>query len=92
DLGGFPKDSKLYEKFSPSNFVKNFKTPILVIHGQNDFRIPVEQGFAMFTALQTMNVPSKLLYFPDEYHFINKPQNALIWWEQIHKWFAKYLK
>ena len=92
ELGGNPAESKLHEKYSPSNFVKNFKTPTLVIHGERDYRVPVGQGFGMFTALQIMNVPSKLLYFPDEYHFVTKPQNMLLWWDQVHKWFAKYLK
>lgn len=92
ELGGNPAESKLYEKYSPSNFVKNFKTPTLVIHGENDYRVPVGQGFGMFTALQIMKVPSKLLYFPDEYHFVTKPQNMLLWWDQVHKWLAKYLK
>ena len=91
ELGGFPKDSKLYEKYSPSNFVKNFKTPTLVIHGENDFRVPVTQGFQMFTALQRMGVPSRLLYFPDEDHFVQKPQNARLWWKTVHEWITEWI-
>lgn len=82
----------LYAKFSPSYYVQNFKTPCLVIHGQNDFRVTVEQGFQMFTALQRMGIPSKLLYFPDETHFVAKPQNAELWWKTVHEWLATYLK
>ncbi len=81
-----------YTKWSPSMFVKNFKTPTLVIHSANDFRVPLEQGLQFFTSLQRMGVPSKLLYFPDEDHFISKPQNAELWWKTIHDWLALYLK
>ncbi|MFA9453540.1 MAG: prolyl oligopeptidase family serine peptidase, partial [Candidatus Aminicenantaceae bacterium] len=63
-----------YTKWSPSAFVQDFKTPCLVIHGQLDFRVPVTQGFQLFTALQRQDVPSKLLYFPDEGHFIARPR------------------
>lgn len=81
-----------YTKWSPSMYVKNFKTPCLVIHSANDFRVPLEQGLQLFTSLQRMGVPSKLLYFPDEDHFISKPQNAELWWKTIHEWLATYLK
>ena len=81
-----------YTKWSPSMYVKNFKTPCLVIHSANDFRVPLEQGLQFFTSLQRMGVPSKLLYFPDEDHFISKPQNAELWWKTIHEWLATYLK
>jgi dipeptidyl aminopeptidase/acylaminoacyl peptidase len=83
---------EMYEKWSPSFYVDNFQTPCLVIHGQYDFRLPVTQAFQFFTALQRKHVPSKLLYFPDEGHFILKPQNAQIWWKTVHEWFAEYLK
>ena len=93
EFKGTPWSNKeMYEKWSPSFFVQNFKTPCLVIHGQNDFRVPVTQGFQFFTALQRMNVPSQMLYFPDENHFIQKPQNAELWWKTVHNWLAKYLK
>jgi dipeptidyl aminopeptidase/acylaminoacyl peptidase len=81
-----------YEKWSPSSYVKNFKTPCLVIHSANDFRVPLEQGLQFYTALQRQGVPSEFLYFPDEDHFISKPQNAELWWKTIHAWLAKYLK
>ncbi len=83
---------EMYERWSPSYFVQNFKTPCLVIHGQLDFRVPVTQGFQFFTSLQRMNIPSKMIYFPDEGHFILKPQNARIWWESVLAWLAEYLK
>ena len=81
-----------YTKWSPSMFVKKFKTPCLVVHSLNDFRVPLEQGLQLFTSLQRMGVPSKLLYFPDEDHFISKPQNAELWWKTLHEWLATYLK
>jgi dipeptidyl aminopeptidase/acylaminoacyl peptidase len=80
-----------YKKWSPSFYVENFQTPCLVIHGQFDFRLPVTQGFQLFTALQRRHVPSKLLYFPDEGHFVTKPQNARLWWKAVHDWLAEYL-
>ncbi|MBE3112867.1 MAG: S9 family peptidase [Acidobacteria bacterium] len=93
DYHGTPWTSpEQYTKWSPSMYVKNFKTPCLVIHSANDFRVPLEQGLQLFTSLQRMGVPSKLLYFPDEDHFISKPQNAELWWKTIHDWLATYLK
>ncbi len=85
-------NKEMYEKWSPSFYVQNFKTPCLVIHGQYDFRVPVTQGFQFFTALQRMKVPSKMLYFPDENHFVQKPQNAEHWWKTVQDWLAKYLR
>lgn len=82
---------EMYEKWSPSAFVQNFRTPCLVTHSQYDFRVPVTQGFQLFTALQRMNVLSKMLYFPDEDHFIRKPQNAELWWKTVLGWIAMHL-
>ncbi len=81
-----------YSKWSPSQFVKAFKTPTLVIHSQNDLRVPLEQGLQLFSSLQRMKVPSKLLYFPDEDHFVSKPQNAELWWKTKLDWIATWLK
>jgi dipeptidyl aminopeptidase/acylaminoacyl peptidase len=81
-----------YTKWSPSYYVKNFKTPTLVVHSQNDLRVPLEQGLQLFSSLQRMKVPSKLLYFPDEDHFVNKPQNAALWWKTKLDWLAAWLK
>jgi len=89
--GGTPWENRnLYEKWSPNMFVENFKTPMLVTHGAFDFRVPFGQAMELFTALQKMKVESKLLYFPDEYHFITKPQNAKLWWNSIYDWFENY--
>ena len=80
----------LYELWSPHRYADNFKTPTLVIHGANDFRVPEGQAFELFTTLQRKGVPSKLLYFPDEFHFVTKPQNSILWWNTIFDWFEKY--
>lgn len=89
---GTPWRSGQYAEFSPSHYVGNFKTPCLVIHGALDYRVPLEQGLQMYTSLQRMNVPSKFLYFPDEDHFILKPQNSELWYKTVWSWFAEYLK
>jgi dipeptidyl aminopeptidase/acylaminoacyl peptidase len=90
-MGGTPwENRKLYEKWSPHMYVKNFKTPMLVIHGANDFRVPFGQAMELFTSLQRVGVESKLLYFPDEYHFVTKPQNAKLWWNSIYNWLKEH--
>jgi len=80
------KNRELYRKWSPHLFAEKFKTPTLVIHGQNDYRIDVSQGFDLFTTLQRLKVPSKMLYFPDEGHWVLKPQNAQLWYQTVNNW------
>ncbi|CAO3616765.1 unnamed protein product [Cunninghamella echinulata] len=79
-----------YERFSPSNFVHRWKTPTLVIHGGRDFRLVDGEGFSTFTALQRLNVPSRLVYFPDESHWVLKPANSLKWHEEVLGWISKW--
>jgi len=67
-------------------FIQNAKTPTLVIHSQKDYRLDVSQGFELFTALQRLGVPSKFLYFPDEGHWVLKPQNSQLWYETVGDW------
>ena len=81
-----------YEKQSPVNFVKNWKTPMLVIHGGYDFRVADTQGLGTFNALQRLNIPSKLLYFPDESHWVQKPANSILWHETVLNWLDQWLK
>jgi dipeptidyl aminopeptidase/acylaminoacyl peptidase len=83
---------EMYERWSPHKFVKNFKTPMLVVHGELDYRVPVGEGIQLFTALQLQNVPSKLLYFPDEGHWVLKPQNSELWYKTVIGWLDQYLK
>ncbi|MCS6816071.1 MAG: S9 family peptidase [Blastocatellia bacterium] len=93
EFRGTPWTNKeLYERWSPHNFAQNFKTPTLVIHGELDFRVPLSEGLQMFTALQRQNVPSKLVVFPDEGHWILKPQNSELWYRTVIEWFDRYLK
>jgi len=80
-----------YEKYNPVNHVKNWQTPMLVIHGQLDYRVPVTQGIATFTALQRRGIPSKFLYFPDENHWVLKPHNSLQWHSEVNQWLHRYL-
>lgn len=91
EFGGMPWDNpSVYEKWSPSYYVANFKTPTLVIHGELDYRVPVGQGLQLFTALQMRKVPSKLLLYPDEGHWILKPQNSLLWYKSVIDWVTEF--
>jgi dipeptidyl aminopeptidase/acylaminoacyl peptidase len=81
-----------YRVYSPHLFVKNFKTPTLVTGGELDYRVPYTEDLSMFTSLQRMNVPSRLVIFPDEGHWIGKPQNQRLWWGEVQGWMKKYLE
>jgi dipeptidyl aminopeptidase/acylaminoacyl peptidase len=83
---------EMYEKWSPHRAAKNFKTPTLVVHGQLDYRLDVSEGFQLFTTLQRMGVPSKMLYFPDEGHWVLKPQNSQLWWKTVNDWVDQWTK
>jgi dipeptidyl aminopeptidase/acylaminoacyl peptidase len=82
----------MYERWSPHNFVRNFNTPILIIHGELDYRVPIGEGLQLFTAVQRMGVDSKLLVFPDEGHWVLKPQNSQLWYHTVLDWLDKYLQ
>ena len=92
EFGGTPWDNpELYEKWSPHRFAKNFATPTLVVHGELDYRVPIGEGLQLFTALQRRGVPSKLLYFPDEGHWVLKPQNSKLWYQTVGDWLDQWL-
>ena len=92
EYGGPPWDApEDYQRFSPSRLVKNFKTPMLVIHGADDFRVPLNQAMQLFTALQRMRVPSRFLYYPDESHFVVKPKNTKLWYDEVHGWLERWI-
>jgi dipeptidyl aminopeptidase/acylaminoacyl peptidase len=76
----------LYRRWSPALAAPNFKTPTLVIHGQLDYRLDVSEGFQLFTTLQRLKVPSRMLYFPDEGHWVTKPQNSQLWNKTVTEW------
>jgi dipeptidyl aminopeptidase/acylaminoacyl peptidase len=82
---------EMYRKWSPHLFATNFKTPTLVIHSQLDYRLDVSQGFDLFTTLQRQGVPSKMLYFPDEGHWILKPQNSQLWYKTVNDWVDQWI-
>ena len=82
----------MYARWSPSKFVKNFKTPLLIVHGELDYRVPFGESLQLFTALKRMGVDSKLLVFPDEGHWVLKPQNSQLWYHTVLDWLDKYLK
>ncbi len=81
-----------YRKWSPHLFAAQFKTPTLVVHGQLDYRLDVSEGFQLFTTLQRLKIPSKMLYFPDEGHWVLKPQNSELWYKTVNGWVDSYLK
>jgi dipeptidyl aminopeptidase/acylaminoacyl peptidase len=86
DYFGKPDEQNPFRKWSPSLSAKNFKTPTLVVHGQLDYRLDVSEGFQLFDTLQLLKVPSKMLYFPDEGHWVLKPQNAGLWYKTVNDW------
>ncbi len=93
EFGGPPwKKRDVYRKWSPHEYAANFKTPTLVVHGQLDYRLDVSQGFDLFTTLQVLKVPSKMLYFPDEGHWVLKPQNSRLWYKTVNDWVDQWCK
>jgi dipeptidyl aminopeptidase/acylaminoacyl peptidase len=96
DLGGpyWSSDAvqAAYDVFSPHRFVGRWKTPLLVIHGEKDFRVPLTQGIEAFTAAQVRGVPSRFLYFPTEGHWVLSPQNSVLWQRVVFDWLDRYLR
>ena len=94
DLGGPYWTSKQlqrqYDKFSPHRYVANWKTPLLVVHGEKDFRVPITQGIEAFTAAQVRGIPSRFLYFPEEGHWVLSPQNGVLWHRVFFDWLDRY--
>jgi dipeptidyl aminopeptidase/acylaminoacyl peptidase len=91
--GGPPwgKNRASYEKHSPHRLAKNFKTPMLVIHNDLDFRVPVSEGIQLFTTLQRLGIPSRFINFPDEGHWVLKPRNSAYWHREVFAWLEKYV-
>jgi len=90
--GGTPFDApKNYEKFNPVNHVAKWRVPMLVVQGEKDYRVPVDQGLSTFTALQRKGIESKLLYFPDENHWVLKPQNSILWHDTVNAWLKQHI-
>jgi dipeptidyl aminopeptidase/acylaminoacyl peptidase len=87
-----PADQDPFRKWSPMRFIENAKTPTLVIHSQRDYRLDVSQGFELYTALERRNVPARFLYFPDEGHWVLKPQNSQLWYQTVDDWCDRWTK
>jgi dipeptidyl aminopeptidase/acylaminoacyl peptidase len=81
-----------YRRWSPHLFAAKLRTPHLVLHGELDYRVPYYEGVSLFSALQRLDVPSRLVVFPDEGHWIAKPQNQRLWWSEMQGWFTRYLR
>jgi dipeptidyl aminopeptidase/acylaminoacyl peptidase len=92
DYYGKPDAENPFRKWAPMLAAKNFKTPTLVVHGQLDYRLDVSEGFQLFDTLQRLKVPSKMLYFPDEGHWVLKPQNSQLWWKTVNDWVDEWTK
>ncbi len=92
DFGGsYAQNSKLYERWNPVNYVDNWQTPMLVVTGEKDYRVPSTQAFGAFTALQERDVPAQMLVFPDENHWVLKPANSLQWHDTVFTWLDRWL-
>ncbi len=93
EFAGTPWDNpEMYAKWSPHLFVKGFKTPTLVIHSALDYRVPLEQGLAMFTSLRRRGIAARFLTFPDENHWVLKPQNSVRWYAEVQAWLDRHTR
>jgi dipeptidyl aminopeptidase/acylaminoacyl peptidase len=93
EFRGTPWDNpETYAKWSPHLFARSFKTPTLVVHGALDYRVPIEQGLALFTSLRRQGVPARLVTFPDENHWVLKPANSVRWYQEVLGWLERYTK
>jgi dipeptidyl aminopeptidase/acylaminoacyl peptidase len=92
EFGGPPwgKDKTQYQKFSPSNFINQCVTPMLIIHNDRDYRLSIDQGIQLFTALQRQGVPSRLVMFPEENHWVLKAENSVRWYDEVLGWLKKW--
>jgi dipeptidyl aminopeptidase/acylaminoacyl peptidase len=90
--GSYFQVPEQHERFNPVLHVNKWKTPMLVVQGDLDFRIPTAQGLSAFTALQRRGIESKLLVFPDENHWVLKPANSVLWHHTVVDWLDRYLK
>ena len=92
EMGGpMWENPEMYDRFSPSRFVEKWKTPMLVIHGGRDYRVPESEGFSTFTALRRRGIPARLLYYPDENHWVLRPKGALMWHSEVLGWMNRWL-
>ncbi len=90
--GPYFQNAEAYERHNPVSLIDRWRTPTLVIHGELDFRIPYSQSLGIFTALQRRNIPSRLVVYPDENHWILRPQNSIQWYREVHSWLDRWLR
>jgi dipeptidyl aminopeptidase/acylaminoacyl peptidase len=88
--GPYYEQAETHERFNPANYVKEWRTPMLVTHGEKDFRVPYSQGLATFTALQRRGIESRFVIFPDENHWVLKPANSIYWYDTVLDWLDKH--
>jgi dipeptidyl aminopeptidase/acylaminoacyl peptidase len=91
-MGSYYAAPEAHERHNPVGHVEAWKTPMLVVHGALDYRVPETQALATFTALQRRGVPSELLWFPDENHWVLKPANSVLWHETVVGWLDRWLR
>jgi dipeptidyl aminopeptidase/acylaminoacyl peptidase len=90
--GGSPWDNKAaVQKWSPAEFAENFKTPMLVIHGECDYRVPINHALECYGVLKGKGIPARIVYFPDENHWILTPQNSIFWYQEFHGWLKRFI-
>ncbi|MFI5261886.1 MAG: alpha/beta hydrolase family protein, partial [Candidatus Limnocylindrales bacterium] len=92
EMGDPYRDPRRYEAHSPANHIGAIKTPMLVIHGELDARVPISEALRLWTDLQRHDVPSRFLYFPDENHWVLKPQNARVWYATVQAFLDEHLR
>jgi dipeptidyl aminopeptidase/acylaminoacyl peptidase len=91
-MGGEPWEGiEVIDRWNPARFASGFKTPMLVIHGEKDYRVPVSQGLECYGVLKAKGVPARLVYFPDENHWVLKPANSILWYREVHGWLKRWL-
>jgi dipeptidyl aminopeptidase/acylaminoacyl peptidase len=95
ELGGAPwaapAERAAVTRFDPASHSGGWLTPTLIVHGEKDYRVPIDQGLELYGMLKARGVPARLLYFSDENHFVRKPTNSLIWYDEFHAWLRRYM-
>jgi dipeptidyl aminopeptidase/acylaminoacyl peptidase len=92
-LGGEPwGEIEKLDAMNPARFAKGITTPMLVIHGEKDYRVPVTQGLECYNVLKQKGIAARLVYFPDENHWVLKPHNSILWSKEVDDWLARFLK
>jgi len=89
--GTVAEKPEAYERFNPARHIHQWRVPTLIVAGQHDFRVPIDQSLSAFTALQRQGIASKLLYFPDENHWVNKPDNSIFWHDMVNAWLKQHI-